>query len=145
MDAFRLPLALVCFVSLGACSNFDCEAVSRRILDDCELIFGTNQCSPLYDPAESAERSLVLSARICETRPPRGDEECYLTASCEELATGGCAPPREGEPPNPQCSQMCTMQLEVCVNACGDESNAATCDDCTVGCNEESVDCRTRC
>src|SRR5262245_16430320 len=104
----RLLLAVA--IAVCSCNDFDCYDVSLRLFNDCGLVFGLGSgvCGGFYaDGVEAAVRRADLNGRFCEIAEPVGEEQCYLTESCGQIASGVCAS-KTDPMPVADCKQACT-------------------------------------
>jgi hypothetical protein len=150
-------LAVIALLLVGAACNssLDCRRVATRLLSDCRLTFGAvaegGACvqARAASVAAGGDRAPVppaedLSTRLCEVAEPAGEESCYLTARCEDLALGACAPPAE-DATQAGCRAGCQEALPACLAGCDGPVAVTACEDCVIACNEAVFACRRGC
>jgi hypothetical protein len=139
-------------LSLSACStdeSFDCQRIAPDLANRCGTRFSVadpSLCAFIYPAGQVIERLDQLTINLCTVAAPIGNEECYLSESCEDIAANKCLENvSQIRRIDPDCKDQCVIIDKMCFRGCPSTGTPDACDACMLECEQARIDCEAMC
>jgi hypothetical protein len=148
------PLGLLSIFASGCpddTTEIDCARIAVPLLSRCDQRFSKAEpwrCLSTYAGDDTARfmRADAFTVRLCQVSAPQGDNDCYESATCQEIETFACANPDSLRARiDETCRMACEQAVVSCQVPCTAAGSADACETCVVDCESERLRCFERC